>query len=437
MKKAFFPLIFLIFSHHAYAATEIALKNPVEGANYTNTPNLELKLNIKQLDETDAKIILFQSRDNRWEKVNEIPLDSRLGGDQTFPLFSVFHFCEDVYAVRIMSGAKTLAGPAHFKAGSGTCWFNKLDSFVNLEQNLTDLAIFKPANQLKRDTCGSFAGAAALEAAYHRLLGVNVLLSQNYLHHIIKSSWLTPTPFYLFENQTSFWGGNSTVDALRFLSAYTVPPVNYATYQDQSDLQALLRSFGYPDLTWNPNPQLVAAQQNQIDDLEYSEQHIPLSARLMAQYGALESSTFSGLPSTEIPKIETRLRNGQEVLISIQLTWRNSSTKAKTKIYDSANKGNHLILIVGYDKTNPSDPYFLVKNSWGEGVLRVNYDVFRNQTSLYWGVIQSVKPVNGPNPSRWIGRWQMQHDRWRGVLILRRLWEVNLNRTSEIGRAHV
>ena len=113
MKKAFFPLIFLIFSHHAYAATEIALKNPVEGANYTNTPNLELKLNIKQLDETDAKIILFQSRDNRWEKVNEIPLDSRLGGDQTFPLFSVFHFCEDVYAVRIIDRKSTRLNSSH------------------------------------------------------------------------------------------------------------------------------------------------------------------------------------------------------------------------------------------------------------------------------------------------------------------------------------
>ncbi|HXH74708.1 MAG TPA: hypothetical protein VNJ08_07065 [Bacteriovoracaceae bacterium] len=129
------------------------------------------------MDEADAKVVVFRYNNNAWTRVHEVTLPRTLG-TQNVTVTPAVHFCEDLYAIRVMSGTRTLAGAVHFQAGVGTCSSTDTSKFVNLEHNLLDLVNFAPVDQGSRDTCGSFAAAAGLSAAYKRLKGHNVLLSK-------------------------------------------------------------------------------------------------------------------------------------------------------------------------------------------------------------------------------------------------------------------
>jgi hypothetical protein len=53
------------------------------------------------------------------------------------------HVCRDTYAIRLMLGTATLAGPVHFMAGTGSCGGASTDVFVNLENQLTDVPLIR------------------------------------------------------------------------------------------------------------------------------------------------------------------------------------------------------------------------------------------------------------------------------------------------------
>jgi hypothetical protein len=94
------------------------------------------------------------------------------------------------------------------------------------------------------------------------------------------------------------------------------------------------------------------------------------------------------------------------VLVGTGLYWKNLTSVPKTYDFAPTSAGAHLMLIVGFDKTNPHRPYFLVKNSWGEGVLRVAYEVFqKGATNIGW--IKGVREPSWHHPSRWIGSWNI------------------------------
>jgi hypothetical protein len=82
------------------------------------------------------------------------------------------------------------------------------------------------------------------------------------------------------------------------------------------------------------------------------------------------------------------------------------------------------VLVVGYDRTNP-DPnlqYFIVKNSWGgSDFYKVSYE-FMAKASYGGAVIDNViSPAAGtPASAQWLGNWAMDHDGWKGNLVVRR-----------------
>jgi hypothetical protein len=412
------------------AATSISIQSPLNGSDLRLERGLVLNYTVNSLDESDAKIIVFRSNNGAWPKVHEVSLSTTARGALRSTATPAIHFCEDVYAIRIMSGARTLAGPVHFQAGVGACSNSDKSKFVNLESNLIDLLNFTPLNQLDRDTCGAFASTTALSAAYRRLKGINQLFSQNYKHHMVKSTGLSGNPVYLYENQSSFWGGNSISDAFKTLVHYPVPPVAYSPYLNQTQLSGRATNLGITNLMWNENPQINRVTQEDIDLLEYDTRHIPLIARQLAVYGIGTYRHHTGGDARDTTRIENYLKAGQEVVIGMTLRWRAAARMAKTMIYDSTGTGAHMMVIVGFDKTDSANPYFLIKNSWADGILRVHYDVVRNQTNSEIGVIDSVRDQTQPSTSRWLGRWEMRHDNWRGELFLRRSVESNLNRTS-------
>jgi hypothetical protein len=76
----------------------------------------------------------------------------------------------------------------------------------------------------------------------------------------------------------------------------------------------------------------------------------------------------------------------------------------------------HRMLIVGYDRTDPANPHFLVKNSWGVENTRIGYDYL-----VYGEWASSIESVRPPRPMpelRWIGRWEVAFGQMPGQLDL-------------------
>lgn len=438
MKMIFYSLVKLsfLFALSANATTNIQINSPLDGFDIRNETKLELNYTINSLDAADqgAKIVVFRMNNHAWPRIQELPIDTGTGGHIKIST-PARYFCEDLYAIRIMNGDRTLAGPVHFYAGAGACSNADRNKFLNLEENLIDLQIYNPANQKDRDTCGSFATAAALSAAYKREKGINILMSQQFLHHLVKSSSYGGVPFYLYENQASLWGGNP----FKIIKYYAAPSDAYAPYLTNTQMWDVVANLGLGNMYWNANPQLNRVPQLHVDLLEYDERHIPMYARQVAMYGATSTVMVRKALATDTNRIETWLRSNREVVIGLDLKWMPSATKAKTMLYNATSGGGHMMLIVGYDKTDSANPYFLIKNSWGDGVLRVHYDVIRNQTNSEIGYIESVREVNTFHPTRWFGAWNMKHDRWIGKLYVRRAYELSLDRYDgylRIGEYH-
>lgn len=429
------PTIILLILSSTVSAN-ISIFSPKENSDISNQTQLELSYSLRQTVNFDSKVVVFRRNNGQWNRVHEIKLKETRALNRTIKqnITPKNYVCRDTYAIRIMNGEQTLASPVHFTAGAGAC--SGLRSiFVNLESNQSDISLFKASNQLDRDTCGAFASIAALEAAYKRIQGSRLDLSEHYLHHMIKSTWLKEPATFRYENQSSFWGGNDVETALNFLSSYPVPAENFAPYHSQAMLQFILRQLNLNNLTWSADPRLNTTTQAQIDTFEYSTANIPNAARAMARFGVDEYITHSGIDARNAARIERYLRQGLEVIVGMNLFWADHPTQIKTKILDTQARGaGHIMLIVGFDKTDSDESYFLVKNSYDDGIIRLEYPaLINNATTL--GVITSVKNPIHSHPSSWIGQWNMRHDQWLGTLKIRRTKEVNIaNHTPRFAR---
>jgi hypothetical protein len=86
----------------------------------------------------------------------------------------------------------------------------------------------------------------------------------------------------------------------------------------------------------------------------------------------------------------------------------------------------HCWLIVGFDRNRRM---YTIKNSWGEGqFIEVSYD------DPHWPVLGGryvidVAVVDAPPQAEanWIGNWNVDHDGWRGQLVIRRTTDFRSN----------
>ncbi|KNY25575.1 FG-GAP-like repeat-containing protein [Pseudobacteroides cellulosolvens] len=292
-------------------------------------------------------------------------------------------------------------------------------------------------NQYDRRTCFDFAIIAALEARYNRDYNMTLDLSEQYLHHLIKSSWLDVippnyTPNYLYENQVSYWGGGSS-DCVSFTRDYDIcaeNDINYNStlginrgYLGQSEMESLKNYINARtnnacgDFAWLPDPKDNKVTQAQVDAFEYSPYYIPTSARTGAIYGV---ESFARLNSPNVSaNIEQVIANGYDVILDFNTNWYRD--RYGVYQYSGTSGGeSHCVLVVGYDRPNR---IFIVKNSWGESsMIRVKYDVFeKNATGAHY--ITKVKaPVSYSNQkSRLLGVFNLNNDSLRGKLVIRRL----------------
>src|SRR5262249_841061 len=128
---------------------------------------------------------------------------------------------------------------------------------------------------------------------------------------------------------------------------------------------------------------------------------IPLKSRFQATY---RPTVCEFIPDTGIDTLEAIIRAEREIVVD--LNW------------------GHVWLLVGYDRTKRS---FEVKNSWGDPGL-TDYPYDRAASEIIGGT--DIEDITAPNvgPSvhdMWIGHWQMDHDGWRGELVIRRVTDMH------------
>lgn len=97
-------------------------------------------------------------------------------------------------------------------------------------------------------------------------------------------------------------------------------------------------------------------------------------------------------------------------------------------VFDKINNGGHVLLLYGYDD-GPQE--FLNKNSQslpGFGRMKyVNDPQFQLQTGAAY-YVKSAAPVQTQWAAMWVGRWETDHDGWRGMMVIRRFLDVASNK---------
>jgi len=252
-----------------------------------------------------------------------------------------------------------------------------------------------------RGTCWAFAGIAALEAAYARI-NVHVDLSEQYLFHLSKAH----------ENDRTGGGINSLIgfqgssDIVHHMKYWAVPLSSKVPYIDQPQLQALANAI--PG-TAGGLANAAGGTREQADWFEFDLRNIPLMGRWFAQYRVKDFGKKTNFNNDDI---RNTLAAGYDVVVDV---------------FDKINNGGHVLLIHGYDDDAQA---FDIKNSQGlpgfATMKYVNDRQFTLQTNaMFW--ITAVQPVQTQWAAMWVGRWETDHDGWRGTLVIRRFLEVRNN----------
>jgi len=304
--------------------------------------------------------------------------------------------------------------------------FNSPPASYSLEAYQTPIK-----NQQDRRTCWIFAAIAAIEAKYKRDYGLTLDLSEQYFNHVAKSTGIDYPKHYLYENQSSYWGGGSSY-VVAEAKTYMIPLSIYAPYKNQTEMDRIKASIPEAGaLDWQSDAASNHVTQEQVDAFEYSTQYIPMVARQNAKYGVKDYSLYDTRVARDPGRLEELISTNHEVVIDVDLKWKYNSTSGIFE-YDTASAGGgHCFLLVGYDR---SRQYFLVKNSWGDSaLLKVSYEFFRNAAGSASTVNSVVPPSEAPQAqAKWLGFWFQDHDGWKGKLVVRRITDPN-NDATRIG----
>ena len=257
-------------------------------------------------------------------------------------------------------------------------------------------------SQGSRGSCWAFAGIAALEAAYARV-NVNVDLSEQYLFHLSKAH----------EDHRNGGGVNSLIgfqgssDIIHHLHYWAVPLSAHVPYIDQPALQALANSI--PG-TGGALAGAASGSREQNDWFEFDLRNIPLMGRWFAQYRVRDYGKITNFSNDDI---RTVLAAGHDVVVDV---------------FDKINNGGHVLLIHGYDDDAQT---FDIKNSQSiaASFSTMKYSGDRQFDIQYQSMffVAGVQPVETQWAAMWVGRWETDHDGWRGTLVIRRFLEIRSN----------
>lgn len=290
-------------------------------------------------------------------------------------------------------------------------------------------------DQGRRGTCQTFAVVAAIEAAYLRV-GVGPLdLSEQYLSHVHRMRTLRvplPSDAQSRENVLGMRGGGSSLHVAATATHLRVPLEEAAPYVP-------LDSYGDPrrhDPAIDPSddavPQRVYDAWNH-QDVErtylipnaFEHAPFPREALLTAAYGIFSHQRAPFSSTLDAAWYESVLLMEHEVIF--HLCWRRVTRDETGVLRPTANDecGSHAVLLVGYDRSDPDDPVFIIKNSHGEdGFVLLSYDALNRDIVEHPGiVVTEVRNVRTEGFDRQLalGGWSLVADGAVGRLGVNRL----------------
>jgi hypothetical protein len=287
-------------------------------------------------------------------------------------------------------------------------------------------------DQGARRSCITFGALAALEAALNRAGYGRLDLSEQFLNHVGKMTWLHPRWDDVVaagedggESQVGAFSGGNGADYIKQLSRGMKVPV-------ESELPYVGRDFDATDhpylaTRWCNFEVPTSAycefwRQRRINDFNLDERFLPRSALLRGPFYSVKSSATVG--ATDVSAIENALASNREVVWDFWV----ANTGQDAIIWQACpspgdcGRGSHCMLLIGYDRrdADPSKHYFLAKNSYGptahpDGFTRISYDYVRRHGITAAYITEVERPERWPQAS-FLDRWNLNYDGWRGVL---------------------
>ncbi len=288
-----------------------------------------------------------------------------------------------------------------------------------------------------RDTCQTFAGVAAIEAEYKHLGYGDVDLSEQYASHIMRIVALQDTPgttAAVHENTIGVRGGWNSGTLFGRLQTYGLPLDTVAPYVAQRDYQSINQSGDVPRI----NPTDPSVSQRTYDDFNLQDEptmyQIPASltttpfpreALTAAPYGVTGFHYAPANRRHDPTWYEQTLYGGDEIAFGFCFWGGGSDAAGVWRRGNQQACGGHQVLLIGYDRTDPNDPVFIAKNSWGgTSYQRLEYAFVTASSDPIQAVV--VDGVRDPSrtelrPQGALGRWDLVGDGTGGTLDVTRL----------------
>lgn len=262
-------------------------------------------------------------------------------------------------------------------------------NIVDLRANSTPYrSQIEPSGE--RGGCTYFGSLSALEAAYKKRGFGNVDLSEEFM--AITSKMFGLHPYWsdikdanVRENQFAGTQGGGSIEllaqGLRIPSERAVPYGQYAISEYWASTDQLFTNNNNFSV-WSRFPQIGYAN----------------------YYGV---SGYENIPNITAENLERVLSLGHEIKICID-------------------NGAHCIMLAGFDKTNPADKKFIIKDNYGPVgeacESSINYYSYSNINKL----ISAEYITDVRQPGTWkeinvVGRWDLNYAGWKGILEFYRL----------------
>ena len=282
-------------------------------------------------------------------------------------------------------------------------------------------------NQWHRGNCFIHATVAAMEAAYlragHGELDLSELFS-DYMGQLffletveMNDRWYTTTMRVpaATERETSIQSDHAmSVESAEPCQRLAIPEERFMPYRPLP--QDLGEHGDKNDPFW--------ANQFTVSAFNLDPAHLPYSALSAPRYYQIRSVEWLPKADARDPAaIEAVLAGGHEVIWDFRMAG-DISGRVWINNGPAGDSYPHRMLIIGYNRSDPHNRYFLVKNSWGDvGVYDTNDCLTRIAYEfLEYGEWASyIKEVAPPRPwpeLQFIGRWRLDAEALSGILDL-------------------